>query len=146
MNLHDRYMAMATAAAAALVLASQPRVAAGEEVGNFTWKGDLRFRFESIDQQYAPDRNRLRIRARAGFVARVNDTVRSEFALATTEGNDSRGSVLRVAFAPARNWVVSATYYLNDTNVDVPATVPNVVDPVRRRDYRRLQLDLNFRY
>jgi hypothetical protein len=61
-------------------------------VSRFTWKGDLRFRNENIHQQYAPDRNRFRIRARAGFEAKVNDTVRTEFALATTEGGDPRAS------------------------------------------------------
>ncbi len=64
----------------------------GDWVGNFTWKGDLRVRNETLDQQYAPERNRYRIRARAGFMAKVNDTVRSEFVLATTEGNDPRAS------------------------------------------------------
>jgi hypothetical protein len=61
-------------------------------VNRITWKGDLRFRNESIDQQYAPDRNRFRIRARTGLEARVNDTIRTEFALATTEGADPRAS------------------------------------------------------
>jgi hypothetical protein len=61
-------------------------------VNKITWKGDLRFRNESIDQQYAPDRNRFRIRARAGLEAKVNDTIRAEFALATTEGSDPRAS------------------------------------------------------
>lgn len=61
-------------------------------VSNMTWKGDVRFRNENIDQQYSPERNRYRIRARAGFTAKVNDTIRSEFALATTEGGDPRSS------------------------------------------------------
>lgn len=61
-------------------------------VSNITWKGDLRYRYENTDQQYSAERNRQRIRARAGLVAKVNDTVRSEFALATTEGNDPRAS------------------------------------------------------
>lgn len=64
----------------------------GSWVPNFTFKGDFRYRNETIDQQYLPERNRDRIRVRAGFVARVNDTVRTEFALATSEGNDPRSS------------------------------------------------------
>lgn len=59
-------------------------------VQNLSFKGDLRYRHETIDQQYATVRERHRVRARAGFVARVNDTVRTEFALATSEGNDPR--------------------------------------------------------
>ncbi|MDQ2641682.1 MAG: putative porin [Pseudomonadota bacterium] len=64
----------------------------GSWVQNFTFKGDFRYRNETIDQQYVPARNRDRMRVRAGFVARVNDTVRTEFSLATSEGNDPRSS------------------------------------------------------
>lgn len=58
---------------------------------------------------------------------------------------DSHGSILCLGYAPARNWVVNATYFVNDTNVDVPVTVANV-GAVSKRNYRRLQLDLNFKY
>lgn len=68
------------------------RSSVGSWVPNFTFKGDFRYRNETIDQQYGPERNRDRIRVRAGFVAKVNDTVRTEFALATSEGNDPRSS------------------------------------------------------
>jgi hypothetical protein len=65
----------------------------GDWVGRFQWKGDLRYRNETIDQQFALDeRNRDRIRLRAGFVARVNDTVRAEVQATTTEGSDPRSS------------------------------------------------------
>lgn len=68
------------------------RSSVGSWVPNFTFKGDLRYRNENIDQQYTAARNRDRIRARAGFVAKVNDTIRSEFSLATAEGNDPRSA------------------------------------------------------
>jgi hypothetical protein len=55
-------------------------------VPNFTWKGDFRYRNENIEQQYNTDRNRDRIRVRAGFVAKVNDTVKTEIGLSTSEG------------------------------------------------------------
>jgi len=61
-------------------------------VPNFTWKGDLRYRNENIDQQYAAERNRDRIRLRAGFVAKVNDTLKTELQLASAEGGDPRSS------------------------------------------------------
>ncbi|HXC60648.1 MAG TPA: putative porin [Steroidobacteraceae bacterium] len=61
-------------------------------VPNFTWKGDLRYRNENIDQQYAVERNRDRIRVRAGFVAKVNDTIKTELQLASAEGGDPRSS------------------------------------------------------
>ena len=61
-------------------------------VSKMTWKGDIRVRNDALDLEYAPNRNRIRIRARTGFEARVNDTVRTEFALSTTEGGDPRAS------------------------------------------------------
>jgi hypothetical protein len=61
-------------------------------VPNFTWKGDLRYRNENIEQQYATDRNRDRIRVRAGFVAKVNDTLKTELQIASAENNDPRSS------------------------------------------------------
>jgi len=61
-------------------------------VPNFTWKGDLRYRNETIEQQYTPDRNRDRIRVRTGFVAKVNDTVKAEVGISTAENGDPRSS------------------------------------------------------
>lgn len=58
----------------------------------FTWKGDLRYRNETIDQEYARNRNRDRIRVRTGFTAKVNDTITTELGLSTTENNDPRSS------------------------------------------------------
>ncbi len=72
---------------------AQTRANVGEWVGRFQWKGDLRYRNETIDQQYTlAERNRDRIRARLGFFARVNDTLRVEVQATTTEGFDSRSS------------------------------------------------------
>jgi hypothetical protein len=64
----------------------------GSWVPNFTWKGDFRYRNENIVQEHAVDRNRDRIRVRAGFVAKVNDTVKTEVGFSTSEGNDPRSS------------------------------------------------------
>jgi Putative porin len=61
-------------------------------VPNFTLKGDLRYRNENIDAEYAVARNRDRIRVRAGFVAKVNDTIKTELQLASAEGGDPRSS------------------------------------------------------
>jgi hypothetical protein len=58
----------------------------------FTWKGDLRYRNENIEQEYAKNRNRDRIRVRTGFTAKVNDTITTEVGLSTSEGNDPRSS------------------------------------------------------
>jgi hypothetical protein len=59
---------------------------------SFTWKGDFRYRNETIEQEYARDRTRDRIRVRTGFTAKVNDTIKTEVALATTENQDPRSS------------------------------------------------------
>jgi hypothetical protein len=93
-------------------------------VSNVTFKGDLRYRHEQIDQQYTTRRGRDRLRMRAGFVARVNDTVQAEVALATSEGNDPRSSnqtltgansrkdifldLAYVDWQPAPGWKISA--------------------------------------
>jgi len=57
---------------------------------SFQWKGDFRYRNENIDQEYVANRNRDRIRVRTGFTARVNDTIRTEVELTTSEGADPR--------------------------------------------------------
>jgi outer membrane murein-binding lipoprotein Lpp len=71
---------------------AQTRSNVGEWVGRFTWKGDFRYRNEDIKQEFNPrERNRDRIRVRAGFVAKVNDTVRAEVQLSTGESLSSGG-------------------------------------------------------
>src|SRR4029077_18562689 len=59
-------------------------------VPNFTWKGDFRYRNETIEQDFVKDRNRDRIRVRAGFVAKVNDTIKTEVRISTAENGDPR--------------------------------------------------------
>jgi Putative porin len=69
---------------------AQTRSNVGSWVSNFTWKGDFRYRNETIEQDLVRDRNRDRIRVRTGFVAKVNDTVKVEVGLSTAEGADPR--------------------------------------------------------
>jgi hypothetical protein len=57
---------------------------------------------------------------------------------------DVDGSVIKLAYAPARNWVLNATYFMNSRFVDVPITVGGV--PTTGLDYDRLQVDFNVRY
>lgn len=59
----------------------------------------------------------------------------SDFAGGVT---DTEGSVFRIGFAPAKNWVVNGTYFLNDRFVDATGAT--------QRDYDRYQLDLNFKF
>jgi hypothetical protein len=61
-------------------------------VPNFTWSGDFRYRNETIDQEYVrKNRNRDRFRVRAGFVAKVNDTVKVTMQLASSEPGGATG-------------------------------------------------------
>lgn len=65
---------------------AQQRANVGDWVSRFTWQGDFRYRNEDIKQELvARERNRDRIRVRAGFVAKVNDTVTTEFQLTSSE-------------------------------------------------------------
>ena len=59
---------------------------------------------------------------------------------------DSEGSMIRAGYAPARNWTLNGTWFLNKTNIDVPVLVSPAIGSVRDRDYKRLQVDLNFRF
>lgn len=49
---------------------------------------------------------------------------------------DSEGFILRAGYAPLRNWIFNATYFINERNVDVGP----------KSDYDRLQLDMNLRF
>ncbi len=76
------------------------------------------------------------------------------------DGNtDTKGFVFRGGYTVARNWTLNATLFLNDLANDVPqngivvfneATAApldtTTINGVFDRDYKRLQLDLNFRF
>lgn len=65
----------------------------------------------------------------------------SDFAAGNTDGD---GYTLRGAYQVAKNWKLNVAYHMNETNNDVAAVVNgrNVLD----RDYKRLQLDLNYAF
>jgi hypothetical protein len=54
---------------------------------------------------------------------------------------DTKGWVVRGGFAPVRNWVLNATYFLTERNVDVANAAG-----VRGVDYDRLQVDFNVKF
>jgi hypothetical protein len=58
---------------------------------------------------------------------------------------DAQGSVVRFAYAFARNFTLNTYYQFGETNMDVAANVPGV-GSVKGRGYDRLQIDLNFKY
>jgi Putative porin len=55
--------------------------------------------------------------------------------------SDTEGWVVRAGYAPVRNWVINATYFINKLNVDVPNSIG-----ATEVDYDRLQLDFNVRF
>ena len=57
----------------------------------------------------------------------------SDFADGRTQG---KGYVLQGSWAPVKNMMMKATYFLNDRDYDTAAEV----------DYKRLQLDLNYKF
>ena len=70
--------------------------------------------------------------------------VDSDFGAGNTE---SKGHVIRGAYQIAKGWKVNATYFINKTNINVPVAVTYpVAKSVLDRDYKRLQLDLNYAF
>lgn len=59
------------------------RIAAVRESGRIAWSGDFRYRYDDIEVEGAGDSNRNRIRARALLQARLADTMRVGFGLAS---------------------------------------------------------------
>ena len=57
----------------------------------------------------------------------------------------SEGSVFRFGYGFGRNFRINATYFMNDTNIDVPTTITGV-GAVNDREYKRLQLDINMTF
>jgi len=51
---------------------------------------------------------------------------------------DTEGSVLRFGYAPAKNWVLNGTYFLNQRFIDAAGAT--------ERDYDRYQIDLNYKF
>lgn len=75
------------------------------------------------------------------------------------DGNtDTSGFVLRGGYTVARNWTINASLFLNELSNDVPQSVTvfneatpapydtRVITGINDREYKRLQLDLNFRF
>ena len=67
--------------------------------------------------------------------------VDSDFAGGNTDG---KGHVIKGAYQLAKNYKLNATYFINKTNNDVATTVNGL--SIKDRDYKRLQLDLNYTF
>ncbi|MDH5617847.1 MAG: putative porin [Gammaproteobacteria bacterium] len=70
-----------------LVLAATPAAAQEDWTDRLSFKGDVRLRYEAIDEDGEEERNRMRFRTRFGLNAKVTDDVKFVFQLAT--GGDS---------------------------------------------------------
>jgi hypothetical protein len=55
--------------------------------------------------------------------------------------SDNDGFVVRAGYAPVRNWVLNATYFVNQRNVERANSVGQ-----KEVDYNRLQLDFNVKF
>jgi Putative porin len=70
----------------------------------------------------------------------------SDYAAGNTDGD---GYTLRGAYQLAKNWKLNVAYHMNETNNDVPVIVAVSSTAFRQvydRDYKRLQLDLNYAF
>ncbi len=76
------------AATATSFLLSTPAVAAEESwTDRLSFKGDVRIRYEGIDEQFESNRDRMRFRARFGLTAKVQDDLKVVIQLATGGDN-----------------------------------------------------------
>ena len=83
----EKAVAKPAPAVAAAPAPAKPAAAAWAD--KVSLQGDLRYRYENIDQETAlSDRNRQRIRARAAVIAKPQDNLEVGFGLATSENND----------------------------------------------------------
>lgn len=74
-------------------VAATPAPAASSWSDKVSMKGDLRMRYENIDDESkADERNRQRIRARLGVIAKPQDNLELGLGLSTTDNNDPRSS------------------------------------------------------
>jgi Putative porin len=67
--------------------------------------------------------------------AQFGQFVDSDFGNGVT---DAEGSVFKLGYAPARNWIINGAYYLNDRFIDAPTAT--------ERSYDRFQFDLNYKF
>lgn len=67
--------------------------------------------------------------------AHFGQLIDSDFGGGVTDVN---GSVFRFGYAPAKNWLLNGTYFMNNRFVDAPGAT--------EQSYDRYQVDLNFRF
>jgi len=104
----------AAAPAGTAVAAAPSAPAPASWADKITIQGDLRYRYENIDAETSSsDRNRQRIRARAGIVAKPQDGLEVGVALATGENNDPVSSNQTLGSGGSRKDVYFDLAYFN---------------------------------
>ncbi len=107
----------AVAAPAAPATPAKPAPSAWTE--KVAIQGDLRYRYENIDQEDADsDRNRQRIRARAGIVAKPQDNLELGFGLSTGQDGDPVSSNQTLGDGGSRKDVYVDLAYFNWAALD----------------------------
>ncbi len=87
------YAAQAQQGGNAVQTAAAPAAAAVKTwADSITVKGDLRYRFENIDEQGKDTRQRDRIRAKLGAASKINDTLKGEIELSTGDKDPVSGN------------------------------------------------------
>jgi Skp family chaperone for outer membrane proteins len=72
-----------------MIVQSRTRATSTDWASKLSWKGDFRYRHESVEPEEAVnDQTRHRIRARFGLTAKVTDTISTTVQLATNGGNN----------------------------------------------------------
>jgi outer membrane murein-binding lipoprotein Lpp len=59
---------------------------------------------------------------------------------------DTKGYALKAGFVPAANWILNATYFMNTRFNDVGQANGTLPAGTKDHDYKRLQLDLNYKF
>ncbi len=99
--------------------------ASAQEAKKETWsdkltlKGDLRYRYEYIDQEGKTERTRNRIRARVGLEAKPSDEVKVGVGLSTSEGGDPVSSNQTLGDGGSRKDIYFDYAYLSYSPVEV---------------------------
>ena len=79
--------ALLAALVAAFIFTASPASAQETWVDRISFKGDVRLRYEAIDEDGEEERNRMRFRTRFGLTAKVSDDVKFVFQLASGGSN-----------------------------------------------------------
>lgn len=111
----EKARAAQPAAVAATPVAAPVKPAASSWTEKLSIQGDLRGRYENIDEEGSDDRNRDRIRARAGIIAKPQDGLELGFGLSTAQDGDPVSSNQTIGNGGSRKDIYLDLAYFNWT-------------------------------